>query len=150
MPEELAVAAVAVFPILLIGRWRGTGAPLRAAVFILPLLQLRRRVTQSTVCHFMPFACLVSTNKCMRTTWTLCRQTSCLEGRWVHQPAGPCCQMVDVGSGCCSCAVSVTGVVTAHDGCAQFALLCVHGRNVGVLTRAELMDRSGAFRTGRT
>lgn len=41
MSEELAVAAIAVFPVLLVGRRRGTGAPLRAAVFILPLLQLR-------------------------------------------------------------------------------------------------------------
>lgn len=63
MPEELAVAAVAVFPILLVGRRGGTGAPLRAAVFVLPLLQLGRGVTQSTVCHFMPFTRLVSTNK---------------------------------------------------------------------------------------
>lgn len=58
--------------------------------------------------------------------------------------------MVDIGSGGCSRAVSVTGVVTAHDGCAQFALLCVHGRNVGVLTRVGLMDRRGAIRAGRT
>lgn len=90
MPEELAVAAVAVFPILLVGRRRGTGAPLRAAIFILPLLQLRRRVTQSTVCHFMPFARLVSTNKCIKMTLTHCRLASCFEGRRVHQPAGPC------------------------------------------------------------
>lgn len=150
MPEELAVAAVAVFPVLLVGRRRGTGAPLRAAVFILPLLQLKRRVTQSTVCHFMPFACLVSTNKCVKMTLTHCGLASCFEGRWVHQPAGPCCQMVDAGSRCCSCAVSITGVVTAHDGRAQFALLCVHGRNVGVLTRAGLMYRRGAIWTGRT
>lgn len=39
--KELAVAAVAVLPILLVGGRGGTGAPLRAAVLILPLLQLR-------------------------------------------------------------------------------------------------------------
>lgn len=80
MAEELAVAAVAVFPILLVGRRRGTGAPLRAAVFILPLLQLRRRVTQSTVCHFMSFACLVSANKCIKMTLTHGRLASCFKG----------------------------------------------------------------------
>lgn len=42
--KELAVAAVAVLPVFLICGRRGAGAPLRAAVFILTLLQLRRRV----------------------------------------------------------------------------------------------------------
>lgn len=59
--KELAVAAVAVLPVFLVGRRGGTGAPLRAAVFILPLLQLRRRVAQGPICHFVPFTCLVPT-----------------------------------------------------------------------------------------
>lgn len=61
VPKELAVAAVAVLPILLIGGRGGTGAPLRAAVFILALLQLRRRVAQRPISHFVPLTRLVPT-----------------------------------------------------------------------------------------
>lgn len=39
--KKLAVAAIAVLSVLLISGGGGTGAPLRAAVLILPLLQLR-------------------------------------------------------------------------------------------------------------
>lgn len=39
--KELAVAAVAILSILLVGGRGRTGAPLRAAVFIFSLLQLR-------------------------------------------------------------------------------------------------------------
>lgn len=61
--KKLAVAAIAVLSVLLIGGGGGTGAPLRAAVLILPLLQLRRRVTQRPVCHFVPLTCLIPTRK---------------------------------------------------------------------------------------
>ena len=61
MPKELAVAAIAVLPVLLIGGRGGTGAPLRAAVFILALLQLRRRVAQRSISHFVPLTRLVPT-----------------------------------------------------------------------------------------
>ena len=60
--EELAVAAVAVLPVLLVGGRGGAGAPLRAAIFILPLLQLRRRVAQRPISHFVPLTCLVPSN----------------------------------------------------------------------------------------
>lgn len=56
--------------------------------------------------------------------------------------------MADVGSGHRRCAVSVTRVVTAHDGRAQFAVRHVHGGNVGVFARAGLVNRRGAVRAG--
>lgn len=61
--KKLAVAAIAVLSVLLVGRRGGTGAPLRAAVFILSLLQLRRRVTQRPICHFVPLTSLIPTRK---------------------------------------------------------------------------------------
>lgn len=61
--EELAVAAVAVLPVLLVGRRRSAGAPLRAAVFILPLLYLRRRMAQRPISHFVPLTCLIPTKE---------------------------------------------------------------------------------------
>lgn len=61
--KELAVAAVAVLPVLLVGGRRGAGAPLRAAVFIFPLLQFRWRMAQRSVSHFVPLTCLVPTKE---------------------------------------------------------------------------------------
>lgn len=57
--EELAVAAVTVFSVLLIGGGGGTGTPLRAAVFILALLQLTRGMAQRPIRQFVPFTRLV-------------------------------------------------------------------------------------------
>lgn len=58
--------------------------------------------------------------------------------------------MAYIWSGHCPCTVSVTRVVTAHDRSAQFAVLCVHSRNMGVFAGAGLVDRCGAVRTGGT
>lgn len=57
--KELAVAAVAVLPVFLVGGRGGAGAPLRAAIFILALLHLWRWVAQRPIRHFVPFTCLV-------------------------------------------------------------------------------------------
>lgn len=57
--------------------------------------------------------------------------------------------MAYIWSGHCSCTVSITRVVTAHDGCAQFAVLHVYGRNVGVFAWIGLVNRRWAVRTGR-
>ena len=51
-----------------------------------------------------------------------------------------------VGGGHCRTAVPVTGVVTAHEGPAQFAVLSVDSRNVGVLAGAGLVEGRGAVR----
>lgn len=56
--------------------------------------------------------------------------------------------MTYVGRGHCSRTVSITGVATACERRAQFVVLCVHGRNVGVFARAGLMDRCWAIWTG--
>lgn len=66
--KELAVAAVAVLPILLVGGGGGAGAPLRAAVLILPLLQLRRGVTQRPVGHLVPLTRLIPVREAKKKT----------------------------------------------------------------------------------
>lgn len=55
--------------------------------------------------------------------------------------------MADAGGGHCSLTVSIAGVVTER--CAQFAVLCVDGRNVGVFAWTGLMDRCRTVWTGR-
>ena len=51
-----------------------------------------------------------------------------------------------VGGGHCRTAVPVTGVVTAHEGPPQLAVLSVASRNVGVLAGARLVEGRGAVR----
>lgn len=53
--------------------------------------------------------------------------------------------MAYIGGSHCPSIVSVTGVVTAQEGRAQFAVLRVDCRNVGVLARAWLMEGCGAL-----
>lgn len=57
--------------------------------------------------------------------------------------------MAYVGGGHRSWIVSITRVVAAHEGCAEFAVLCVHRRNVGVFAWAGLMDRCWTIWTWR-
>lgn len=52
--------------------------------------------------------------------------------------------MTNIGRRPGSLAVSITGVVTAHERCAQLAVLRVHRGNVGVFARAGLVHRCRA------
>lgn len=84
MPEKLAVAAVAVFPVLLVGRGGGAGAPLRAAVLVLPLLQLRRGVTQRPIAHLVPLTRLIPVRKNTTEFNSNFKMFLIIRGHWNH------------------------------------------------------------------